>query len=239
MKGAQLASKQPNILTCFRKRCCSEYKEAVTHACWIQAASASESALAYRLIWLFECLCARVCSCKQSKDRLACNSLLITVILAQLTAASIVVALILKKTPSKKLREERTIGRKRKLKTAGDGSRHFIDYRCRSHAEAPTLPLFPLCTHKKPTIASSRMQTSMCFLSSEYVHAPKMLWLLSHTYTQSKPLSPSIYLTQLYLSLHPSLIHTRVHNLLMPLQTVFAYSVITRSLKLSVLCLNR
>lgn len=131
-----------------------------------------------------------MCSCKQSKDRLACNSLLITVILAQLTAASIVVALlILKKTPPKKLREERTIGRKRKLKTAGDGSRHFTDYRCRSHAEASTLPLFPLCTHKKrPSQVLACRQA--CAFSHPNTFTHPNCFHCSHTRTVSQ--SPSV-----------------------------------------------
>lgn len=134
----------------------------------------SECVLARGLIWMFECLCirmcVRVCSSKPSKDRLACNSLLITVILPQLCSASIVIALLFWKTQGGK--DDMTERRAEKKTTGGQNEPSFLWLNVLSvvvlihvamwwfywlpislthftlshtHSDFLTLPFFPLC----------------------------------------------------------------------------------------------
>lgn len=189
----------------------------------------SEFVLACGLIWLFECLCMCVCSLKESKDRLACNSLLITVIFPQLCSASVVMRYYFEKPT-----EERTAWQQRESKRSeqttavcrqNEPSFRWLDilafvvlidtamrgfYRLpislpqtHSHSNAAFLSTL----QHKPNIDlfQVHMHMSTCFLSSVKV------------YTESPSLPPH---THTHTIDSFSLAHT--HDLLMSVHPVFA-----------------
>ncbi len=198
---------------------------------------------------MFECLCIHVCSLQQSKDRLACNSLLITVILQQLGSASIVIALLFWKTQGgknhmteKRVEEETAVCRQNELsflwrcplgyQCSHEGILLIIDFTPpHTHSHILTLPFFLLSNTNSLSIYVFTFTHA-----DEHTHTHTRTHTHAHTHMHArthrvKPTQLFFYFAQLHFASLPLLIHTCMYNLLIPTHSVTAHNVITQTLK--------